>query len=131
MRSPSNVDGTPVLGLAVVPHQRAISGEGTHVDSTVGERRLPPHGSQCRNWRAHETAGETGLMPSFDEVADDYDCGRPDHPGGIYDALGPIAGTVVLEGGAGTGMTALEDADRQQLMSALGAALRTRFVDGP
>ena len=44
------------------------------------------------------------MMPSFDEVADEYDCVRPDHPGGIYDALGPIAGTVVLEGGAGTGI---------------------------
>jgi SAM-dependent methyltransferase len=43
-------------------------------------------------------------VPQFDAVADEYDSGRPDYPSGVYDALGPIDGAVVLEGGAGTGI---------------------------
>lgn len=58
-------------------------------------------------------------MPSpFDPVAADYDAGRPSYPDGLYaaleDAAGPLAGAVVLDAGAGTGI-----ATRQ--LAALGA----------
>jgi SAM-dependent methyltransferase len=43
-------------------------------------------------------------MPLFEEVADDYDAGRPDYPAAVYDALDLVPGSVVLEGGAGTGI---------------------------
>lgn len=43
-------------------------------------------------------------MVSFDHVADEYAAGRPDYPAGVFDALEPLAGKVVLEGGAGTGI---------------------------
>ena len=44
-------------------------------------------------------------MVSFDPVADEYESGRPDHPAGVYDGLEPLAGRLVLEGGAGTGIS--------------------------
>jgi len=40
----------------------------------------------------------------FDQATDEYDRGRPDYPAEVYDALGPIEGSVILEGGAGTGV---------------------------
>jgi SAM-dependent methyltransferase len=44
----------------------------------------------------------------FDALAEDYDAARPSYPDGVYQALeqaaGPLAGTLVLEGGAGTGI---------------------------
>ena len=43
-------------------------------------------------------------MPSFDSVADAYDVARPAYPERVYDALEPLAGQLVLEGGAGTGI---------------------------
>ena len=43
-------------------------------------------------------------MVSFDAVAEEYDAARPSYPQGIYDALGAIEGTVVLDVGAGTGI---------------------------
>lgn len=43
-------------------------------------------------------------MVSFDRVADEYDAGRPDHPEAVFDALEPLAGQLILEGGAGTGI---------------------------
>jgi len=43
-------------------------------------------------------------VTSFDGVADVYDAARPTYPDAVYDALEPIAGAVVLEGGAGTGI---------------------------
>ncbi|HCG02370.1 MAG TPA: ubiquinone biosynthesis protein UbiE [Chloroflexi bacterium] len=49
-------------------------------------------------------AGQDQGMVSFDNVADEYDAGRPPYPAEVYDALGPLAGSVVLEGGAGTGI---------------------------
>jgi SAM-dependent methyltransferase len=48
----------------------------------------------------------TGSM--FDALAEDYDAARPSYPDGLYQALqdttGPLAGQLVLEGGAGTGI---------------------------
>src|SRR4051812_27563949 len=43
-------------------------------------------------------------MPSFDPVVDAYDAARPSYPDGVYDALEPLAGALVVEGGAGTGI---------------------------
>ena len=43
-------------------------------------------------------------MVSFDAVADEYEAGRPDYPEALFDALEPLDGTLVLEGGAGTGI---------------------------
>lgn len=40
----------------------------------------------------------------FDSVADLYEAGRPDYPEAVYDALEPLGGALVLEGGAGTGI---------------------------
>ncbi|MGD0376955.1 MAG: class I SAM-dependent methyltransferase [Streptosporangiaceae bacterium] len=52
----------------------------------------------------------------FDQVADDYDAARPSYPGAIYDQLekaaGPLAGQLVLEGGAGTGIATRQLAAR-------------------
>jgi SAM-dependent methyltransferase len=52
----------------------------------------------------------------FDPLADDYDVARPSYPDGIYRALeaaaGPLAGQVVLDGGAGTGISTRQLADR-------------------
>jgi SAM-dependent methyltransferase len=48
----------------------------------------------------------TGSM--FDPLAEDYDAARPSYPDGLYQALegvtGPLAGQLVLESGAGTGI---------------------------
>jgi SAM-dependent methyltransferase len=45
---------------------------------------------------------------SFDPVVDAYDRARPSYPPGVYDALeaavGRVAGSLVLDGGAGTGI---------------------------
>jgi SAM-dependent methyltransferase len=52
----------------------------------------------------------------FDSLADDYDVARPSYPDGIYRALeeaaGPLAGQLVLDGGAGTGIASRQLADR-------------------
>lgn len=40
---------------------------------------------------------------TFESVVDDYDAARPGYPTGLYDALPPLAGTRLLELGAGTG----------------------------
>ena len=44
----------------------------------------------------------------FDPVADDYDAARPSYPDEFFEAIeevtGPLAGQVVLDGGAGTGI---------------------------
>lgn len=51
-------------------------------------------------------------MTSFDGVADLYDAARPAYPQRVYDALEPIAGQVVLEGGTGTGLATRALLDR-------------------
>jgi SAM-dependent methyltransferase len=45
-----------------------------------------------------------GVETSFDPVAEAYVQGRPEYPAGVYDALEPLEGMLVLEGGAGTGI---------------------------
>jgi SAM-dependent methyltransferase len=40
----------------------------------------------------------------FGAVVDEYDAGRPGYPAALFDALEPLAGKLVLEGGAGTGL---------------------------
>jgi SAM-dependent methyltransferase len=47
-------------------------------------------------------------MASFESVVDEYDAGRPAYPAGVYEALGPLDGLLVLEGGAGTGIATRE-----------------------
>ena len=44
------------------------------------------------------------LVVSFDGVVDEYDSARPSYPDGVYEALGPLDGVLVVEGGAGTGL---------------------------
>lgn len=43
-------------------------------------------------------------MDAFGDVVDQYDASRPDHPEALFDELEPLANTLVLEGGAGTGI---------------------------
>lgn len=43
-------------------------------------------------------------MSSFDAVAEEYEAGRPPYPEAVYDALEPLDGVRILEGGAGTGI---------------------------
>lgn len=43
-------------------------------------------------------------MVSFETVANEYDAARPPYPSGVYDALGPLMGLLVLDVGAGTGI---------------------------
>jgi SAM-dependent methyltransferase len=52
----------------------------------------------------------------FDPLARDYDAARPSYPDGVFRALeeaaGPLAGRLVLDGGAGTGIATRQLADR-------------------
>lgn len=51
-------------------------------------------------------------MPSFDSVVDAYEAARPSYPDALYDALGPLDGLRVIEGGAGTGLATRALRDR-------------------
>jgi SAM-dependent methyltransferase len=55
-------------------------------------------------------------MRLFDAAAEEYDAARPSYPDGVYDLLerrGPgLAGKVVADGGAGTGIVARQLLDR-------------------
>ena len=64
-----------------------------------------PHREQMapEPWTTPERRGTIERMVSFDAVADEYDAGRPDYPEAMFDALEPLGGRLVLEGGAGTG----------------------------
>jgi SAM-dependent methyltransferase len=59
----------------------------------------------------------------FDALAGDYDAARPSYPDGVYqaieDAAGPLAGKLVLEGGAGTGIATRQLAARGARIVAL------------
>ncbi len=48
----------------------------------------------------------------FDAVVSHYAVGRPDYPAALLDALGPLDGLLVLEGGCGTGIASRALADR-------------------
>jgi len=43
-------------------------------------------------------------MTLFESVVDEYEAGRPGYPASIFDALEPLEGSLVVEGGAGTGI---------------------------
>ncbi len=55
-------------------------------------------------------------MRLFDDAAGEYDAARPSYPAGVYDLLGNrvngLAGKVVADGGAGTGIVARQLLDR-------------------
>jgi SAM-dependent methyltransferase len=40
----------------------------------------------------------------FEGVVDEYDAARPGYPEAVFDALGPLEGALVVEGGCGTGI---------------------------
>jgi SAM-dependent methyltransferase len=52
----------------------------------------------------------------FDALAEEYDAGRPAYPDSLYEALedvaGPLAGRLVVDGGAGTGIATRQLAGR-------------------
>ncbi len=50
------------------------------------------------------SACDDDRMASFETVVDKYDEGRPGYPVGVFDALGPLSGLMVLAVGAGTGI---------------------------
>ncbi|MDP9183614.1 MAG: class I SAM-dependent methyltransferase [Actinomycetota bacterium] len=52
-----------------------------------------------------------GSPTAFEELVDDYDAARPHYPQALYDGL-PLAGSAVLELGAGTGIASVELASR-------------------
>jgi SAM-dependent methyltransferase len=64
----------------------------------------------------------------FDALAEDYDAARPSYPDGVYQALedtaGPLAGKLVLEGGAGTGIATRQLAARGTRIVAVDIAGR-------
>src|SRR5438552_1338548 len=66
----------------------------------------------------------------FESVVDEYDAARPAYPDRIFDALGPLAGRLVLEGGAGTGIAtrALLARRARVLPFDLGPAMLRRSV---
>jgi hypothetical protein len=43
-------------------------------------------------------------MVRFEAIGDEYDAARPSYPQRVYEALGPLAGRLVLDVGAGTGI---------------------------
>ena len=45
-------------------------------------------------------------------MADEYAAGRPAHPAALYDALEPLRGRLVVEGGCGTGISTRALIDR-------------------
>jgi ubiquinone/menaquinone biosynthesis C-methylase UbiE len=49
-------------------------------------------------------SGHTTDVSVFDGVVDEYDAARPGYPEALFDALGPLEGTPVIEGGCGTGI---------------------------
>jgi SAM-dependent methyltransferase len=70
-------------------------------------------GKAAASTRGVVRGGRIGLsLVSFDGVADEYEAGRPGYPPEIYDALGPLAGQLTLEIGAGTGIATRQLLDR-------------------
>ncbi len=81
-------------------------------------------------------AGDTPMTGSpFDAVADHYDAARPSYPDGLFDALeeitGPLAGQLVLDGGAGTGIATRQLSARGARVTGydIGAAMLRRARD--
>lgn len=69
-------------------------------------------------------------MTSFESVVDEYDAARPEHPSPVYDALEPLAGAVVLDVGAGTGIATRALVGRGARVAAIdmGPAMLRRAV---
>jgi SAM-dependent methyltransferase len=68
-----------------------------------------------------------GSGTAFEDLVDDYDAARPAYPPALYDAL-PLAGSDVLELGAGTGIASVELARRagSLVVSDLGPRMLAR-----
>jgi ubiquinone/menaquinone biosynthesis C-methylase UbiE len=49
-------------------------------------------------------SSNTTNVSLFEGVVDEYDAARPGYPEALFDALGPLEGAVVVEGGCGTGI---------------------------
>lgn len=70
----------------------------------------------------------------FDAVADHYDAARPSYPAGFFDALekitGPLAGQVVLDGCAGTGIATRQLSERGARVTGydIGEAMLRRAI---
>jgi SAM-dependent methyltransferase len=47
---------------------------------------------------------DDGAVVTFDGVAEQYDAGRPAHPGALFESFGELGGLRVLDAGAGTGI---------------------------
>jgi hypothetical protein len=47
-------------------------------------------------------SSNTTNVSLFEGVVDEYDAARPGYPEALFDALGPLEGAVVVEGGCGT-----------------------------
>lgn len=75
-----------------------------------------------------------GHMQSFDSAAAEYDVARPSYPDGVYDILeaqsGRLAGKVVGDGGAGTGVVSRQLLEREAVVIAFdpGAGMLDRAL---
>jgi SAM-dependent methyltransferase len=72
-----------------------------------------------------------GEAVAFESVVDDYDAARPSYPDALYDALPPLAGTRLLELGAGTGkqLPGLLARGAQVVSTDLGPRMLGRLVE--
>ncbi|MPY92615.1 MAG: methyltransferase domain-containing protein [Acidimicrobiia bacterium] len=77
-----------------------------HADGGVVVHRMQHRPSQLQRVpRSGASAvGQDPRVASFEAVAGEYDTARPSYPDGVYDALGPLEGLLVLDVGAGTGI---------------------------
>lgn len=62
-------------------------------------------------------------MVTFDAVADEYDAARPAYPPTLFDHLEPLAGTRVLDIGAGTGIATRQLLERGAEVVAVDAGV--------
>jgi SAM-dependent methyltransferase len=71
------------------------------------------------------------LMAWFEGVVDEYDAGRPEYPAAVFDALEPLAGLRVVDGGAGTGIAtrALVERGAEVVAIDLGANVLARAAE--
>lgn len=62
-------------------------------------------------------------LREFDGVVHEYRAARPGYPAGVFDALHPLKGVLVAEGGAGTGIATQELASRGASVIALDTSI--------
>lgn len=69
-------------------------------------------------------------VPLFDQVVDDYEDGRAGYPARLFEAIGPLRGQIVIEGGAGTGIATrqLQDAGATVIAVDNGPQMLARAV---